>query len=68
MSFEHKFLICIDCSEEFVFTADSQEYFAQKRRLDDPKRCKWCHIKMKKASKRDLEQSPGNHVQTSLRG
>lgn len=38
-----KVLICCECREEFVFTVEAQEYFAERRIPDDPKRCKSCH-------------------------
>ena len=39
-----RILICCDCGEEFVFTADAQRYFAEKGYTHDPKRCKSCHL------------------------
>lgn len=47
--FEPKFLICTECNEEFVFTVAAQEYFAERGYAEDPKRCKTCHTKYKKA-------------------
>jgi len=47
--FEPKFLICTECNEEFVFTVAAQEYFAERGYTEDPKRCKTCHTKYKKA-------------------
>jgi hypothetical protein len=41
--FETKVLICVDCHEEFVFTASAQQYFADKGYHKPPKRCKSCH-------------------------
>ena len=41
---EHKILICVDCEEEFIFTAGAQEYFAEKGYTEDPKRCKHCYM------------------------
>jgi hypothetical protein len=35
-------LICIDCQEEFVFSAEARRYFAEKG-IATPKRCKSCH-------------------------
>ena len=54
---EHKFidkiLICIDCREEFVFTASAQEYFAGKGYTEDPKRCKSCYLELKRTRRRE---------------
>lgn len=46
--FEPRILICTECNQEFVFTAQAQEYFAEKGYSEDPKRCKSCHTKFKK--------------------
>lgn len=53
--FIDKILICIDCKEEFVFTASAQEYFAGRGFMDDPKRCKSCYLRLKK-SRRQAER------------
>ena len=39
--FEDKFITCIDCGDEFLFTASEQAYFTSKE-LSQPKRCKAC--------------------------
>ena len=41
--FSNSILICVDCGEEFVFTASAQEYFAERGFTDPPKRCKSCY-------------------------
>jgi len=51
--FEDKILICCECHEEFVFTSAAQEYFAERGYTDDPKRCKTCHTRFKKAQRED---------------
>jgi len=43
-----RILTCIECGEEFVFTAQAQEYFAEKGYHEMPKRCKICHNKYKR--------------------
>ena len=35
------FIKCVDCGDEFVFTASEQAYFTSKE-LSPPKRCKPC--------------------------
>ncbi|MBI3079824.1 MAG: zinc-ribbon domain containing protein, partial [candidate division NC10 bacterium] len=42
MPFQDKTLTCMDCGQEFVFTAGEQEFFAQKGFTNEPKRCKAC--------------------------
>lgn len=46
--FEDKILICVDCGEEFVFTASAQRYFAERGFTDDPRRCKCCYMELKR--------------------
>ena len=43
--YNDKVLRCIDCSEEFVFSAGEQQFFADKGLRNDPKRCKPCKLK-----------------------
>lgn len=40
--FEDKTLICLDCGQEFIFTAGEQEFYHQKGFENEPKRCKDC--------------------------
>ena len=44
-------LVCVECGEEFAFTAAAQEYFAERGYTDDPKRCKSCHMQFKKSQR-----------------
>ncbi len=53
---EPKFLICTECNEEFVFTVQAQEYFAERGYSEDPKRCKFCHTKYKKGQRSEKLQ------------
>lgn len=41
--FKNSILTCVDCKEEFVFTANAQKYFAERGFLDPPKRCRTCY-------------------------
>ncbi len=41
MPFTDKTLVCAECGQEFVFTADDQEFFAS-RGYSQPKRCRSC--------------------------
>jgi hypothetical protein len=41
--FSNSILVCVDCGEEFVFTASAQKYFADRGFIDPPKRCKSCY-------------------------
>lgn len=45
---EDKTLECVECGEEFVFSADEQQFYMEKG-FSEPKRCKSCRAKMKAA-------------------
>jgi len=46
--FKDTILICVDCHEEFVFTASAQQYFAERGFTEPPKRCKACYTVLKR--------------------
>lgn len=41
---EDKILKCMDCAEDFVFTADEQTFFEEKGLRNEPKRCMKCRL------------------------
>lgn len=41
MAYEDRSLTCVECSQEFTFTADDQEFHARKG-YQEPKRCPNC--------------------------
>jgi CxxC-x17-CxxC domain-containing protein len=43
-----KILVCADCGQQFVFTANEQDFYAQ-RGFSDPKRCGPCRSARKAA-------------------
>ena len=45
MEFQDKVLKCIDCGNEFIFTAGEQLFFHDKQFKNEPKRCKACKAK-----------------------
>lgn len=48
MNFEDRTIVCEDCGEEFVFSAEEQEFYESKGFVD-PKRCKPCRQRRKEA-------------------
>ena len=42
MSYQDKTLTCRDCGQSFTFTADDQQYHAEKGYTNEPKRCPSC--------------------------
>jgi CxxC-x17-CxxC domain-containing protein len=52
MSVADKTLTCRDCSQEFVFTAGEQEFYAQKGFTNEPTRCPSCRQAYKAANGR----------------
>jgi CxxC-x17-CxxC domain-containing protein len=45
MEFQDRVLKCVDCGEDFVFTAGEQIFFHDKQFKNLPKRCKNCKQK-----------------------
>ena len=45
MEFQDKALNCMDCGNDFVFTAGEQLFFHDKQFKNEPKRCKFCKAK-----------------------
>ncbi len=45
MEYRDKVLKCVECGEEFVFTAGEQLFYADKGFRNEPKRCKSCKSK-----------------------
>ena len=50
-------LTCVDCGNEFVHSAEDQEFYAQKGFVSDPKRCPSCRASRR--SMRELGESGG---------
>ena len=44
-----KTITCVDCGAPFIFSANEQEFYAQKGFSNEPKRCKNCRDKRKNA-------------------
>jgi len=42
VTYEDRTLTCVECSSEFVFSVDDQQYHAEKGYENDPKRCPSC--------------------------
>jgi len=57
--FTDKTITCKDCGAEFVFTANEQEFFAEKGFTNEPQRCQSCR-KARKANSRGGNNSRGN--------
>jgi CxxC-x17-CxxC domain-containing protein len=45
--FKDKTIVCKDCGQEFTFTANEQEFFAEKGFTNEPQRCKSCRAARK---------------------
>ncbi len=42
MSYQDRTLTCVDCGASFTFTAEDQQYHAEKGYTNEPKRCPSC--------------------------
>jgi hypothetical protein len=51
-NFEDQTRTCVDCDQEFTWTAGEQEFFHEKGFNEPPKRCKEC----RQAKKADRER------------
>ncbi len=47
MSFEDKSIVCSDCGQEFVHSAEDQARYAERGFTNEPKRCRECRDKRK---------------------
>jgi CxxC-x17-CxxC domain-containing protein len=61
MEFQDKSLKCIDCGQDFVFTAGEQLFFHDKQFKNEPKRCKTCKSKRQNAMSGAPPSSSGQH-------
>ena len=57
-------LVCIDCSNEFIFDAGEQVFFKAKG-FTDPKRCPTCRKKVKSQIKKKRRGSGGGGMSNS---
>jgi hypothetical protein len=64
---ESRILICTECNQEFVFTIQAQQYFAERGYTDDPKRCKSCHTEYKKRQRENNRHSSDRHFRDNGR-
>ena len=53
-------IACIDCGQEFTFTAGEQEFYAQRGFSESPKRCPSCR-QIKKAQRSRSDSSYGGN-------
>src|SRR6267378_7956520 len=42
VQFQDQYLRCVDCSEEFIFTASEQQFYKDKGLTNAPTRCRAC--------------------------
>lgn len=54
---QDKYLICRDCSQEFIFSAGEQEFYAEKGFENEPSRCPAC----RQARKQQTGGGRGNY-------
>ena len=47
MSFEDKTIVCADCGQEFIHSAEDQARYAERGFTNEPKRCRECREKRK---------------------
>lgn len=65
MDFQDKTLKCVDCGQDFIFTAGEQLFFHDKQFKNEPKRCKNC--KAQRAASHGGGNSRGAHPKVETR-
>lgn len=55
MDFQNRELQCVECGQNFEFSADDQEFYSG-RGFSEPKRCPRCRAAKKAANQRDSRQ------------
>ena len=61
--FKDRTLQCVDCGNDFVFTAGEQLFYADKHFQNDPKRCRSC--KQKRSSRVGARSAGSGRVETT---
>lgn len=49
MTYADRTLACVDCGQEFIHSADDQQYYVEKGFSSDPKRCVSCRASRRAA-------------------
>ena len=47
MSYEDKTMVCVECGQEFIHSAEDQARYAERGFTNEPKRCRECREKRK---------------------
>ena len=47
MPFEDKTIVCVECGQEFIHSAEDQARYAERGFTNEPKRCRECREKRK---------------------
>lgn len=58
--YKDKTIKCVDCGEDFTFTARDQEFYAEKGFTNEPKRCRDCRNKKKADRQNRDNRRPSN--------
>ncbi|NCB52933.1 MAG: zinc-binding protein [Clostridia bacterium] len=53
--YQDRTLICVDCGKSFIWTANEQEFYAERGFDNEPKRCRECREARKKSAKTPRE-------------
>ena len=57
MSYEDKNIVCSDCGQEFVHSAEDQSRYAERGFANEPKRCRDCREKRKAGDTRGTRET-----------
>lgn len=53
-TFQDRAITCLDCQQDFIFSAGEQEFFADKGLTNEPRRCKPCRTAKKERIEANL--------------
>ncbi len=66
MYFVDRILTCLDCGEDFVFSAGEQLFFHDKQFKNAPKRCRPCKERRNYLARRGISMQSATRVKTTL--
>lgn len=66
MELQDKVLTCRDCGSTFTFTVGEQEFYAQKRLMNEPTRCPACRAARKNRADRRPDGSEQRHLYEAI--
>src|SRR5262249_52281921 len=64
MEFQDRAIQCVDCKQDFIFTAGEQEFYERKGFREQPKRCKACREQRKNRRSEGFDDGGGGGMRS----